>query len=50
MRGVHIQWTNSEVPGTIYGMTDSGWMDNFIKRTGFRAFYAIWSQVAHCFC
>ena len=30
-----IQWTEGEVPGTTYGLNDSGWMDNILFKEWF---------------
>jgi len=29
-KNLNIQWTTGEVPGTTYGLSESGWMDNII--------------------
>ena len=26
-KNLNLQWTENEVPGTTYGLSDSGWMD-----------------------
>ena len=29
-KNLNIQWTEGEVPGTTYGLSDSSWMDNIL--------------------
>ena len=31
----NIQWTDGEVPGTTYGLSNSGWMDNILFKEWF---------------
>ena len=40
-KNLNIQWTEGEVPGTTYGLSDSGWMDNILFKEWFlKYFYA----------
>ena len=34
-KNLNIQWTEGEVPGTTYGLSDSGWMDNVLFKDWF---------------
>ena len=34
-RNLNIQWTEGEVPGTTYGLSNSGWMDNIFFKEWF---------------
>ena len=50
-KNLNIQWTEGEVPGTTYGLSNSGWMDNILFKECFlKHFYAMPDQVAHCSC
>ena len=50
-KNLDIQWTEGEVLGTTYGLSDSGWMDNILFREWFlKHFYAMLDQVVHCSC
>ena len=34
-KNLNIQWTTGEVPGTTYGLSESGWMDNILFKDWF---------------
>ena len=34
-KNLNIQWTEGEVPGTTYGLSDIGWMDNILFKEWF---------------
>ena len=34
-KNLNLQWTTGEVPGTTYGLSESGWMDNILFKEWF---------------
>ena len=48
-KNLNLDWTKGEVPGTMYGLSDSGWIDMVLfKEWFFNHFYVKLDQADHC--
>ena len=46
-KNLNLDWTNGEVPGTMYGLSENGWIDMVLFKEWFHQhFYAMQDRIA----